>query len=52
MQEIVIKRGIALETRADVVLDSVMPPDFIEQLQHEARDTTDALDLALLAETY
>jgi hypothetical protein len=51
MQEIVINRGIALETRRDVLLDTVMPPEFIEQLGHEARDLADVLDGVLLAQT-
>ena len=47
-----INRGKALEPRRNVVLDPVMPPDFVEQFGHEARDFADALDLALLTPAY
>jgi hypothetical protein len=51
LQEIVIKRGIALEASRDVALDAVNTAKFGQQLGHEARDATDALDCALLAQT-
>jgi hypothetical protein len=45
-----IERGIAFKARHDVVIDRVMPSDFIEQLGDEARDLANALDRALVAE--
>src|SRR5258705_12156297 len=44
-----IERGIAFKARHDVVIDRVMPSDFIEQLGDEARDLANALDRALVA---
>jgi hypothetical protein len=50
MQEIVIERDMALETRANIVLDPVMPLDFIGQFGEEARNAADRFNVPLAAE--
>ena len=47
-----VKAGKAFEPPPDVVLDPVMPPEFIEQLEQDAgTETVNLLDVTLAPKT-